>query len=479
MSEYMKRREFLGVLACGSAVYLSSSNFGLFSANNKISKLISPGCRGTKVKIARLYLGTSHGLWPKPNLNFEKEIRFYKAQFEKQKEELSDVEFVVDQLITAKEDLQPVIQRLEKTDGILLIHLNIGIRPILTEILQIGKPTVIFADPYSGHEWAGFGELQKQKIGAKLECILSSDYAQLIRAIRPFRAIHHLKEAKILNVSTRSFEDYSVKIKTKFGTEIEKIELDRMLDVYFSIGEKAAGAEAKRWIDNAEEVVEPSMEDIVKSCRMALAFEKLLDEENATVMTVDCYGGMFEPLCREHAYPCVGFVRLNNMGLGGICESDLPSAMTHIIVQSLSGKPGFISDPTVDESNNTIILAHCLGTVKMDGPNKPAAPYKLRTIMERQEGVVPQVKMRIGETVTQLKLVGTDFLPYFIGKIVGTPESDRGCRTKITVKVEGDVQKLWKNWSSGLHRTTCYGDLTQELTQFSRYKEINMVNEAV
>jgi L-fucose isomerase-like protein len=170
------------------------------------------------------------------------------------------------------------------------------------------------------------------------------------------------------------------------------------------------------------------------------------------------------------------------MGLGGICESDLQSAMTHILLQGLSGRPGFISDPTVDESDNSIILAHCLGTTKMDGPDKPAASYKLRTIMERQEGVVPQVKMRIGERVTQAELIGTDLLLYFTGKIIDTPvslEHNRGCRTKITVKVDGDAEKLWKNWSHGLHRQTCYGDITKELANFCRFKEIKMVNEAL
>ena len=169
------------------------------------------------------------------------------------------------------------------------------------------------------------------------------------------------------------------------------------------------------------------------------------------------------------------------MGLGGICESDLRCAMTHILFQGLAGKPSFISDPTVDESKNSIILAHCLGTTKMDGPNQPAAPYKLRTIMERQEGVVPQVEMRIGQKVTQGILVGSDYLPYFTGKIIDAPVSlqdDRGCRTKITVQVDGDVRKLWKNWSDGLHRQTCYGDITQELGIFCRFKDIKMVNQA-
>jgi len=210
-----------------------------------------------------------------------------------------------------------------------------------------------------------------------------------------------------------------------------------------------------------------------------LAFEDMLDREDATLMTVDCYGTMWDKTIKLPAYPCVGFTRLNNIGLGGICESDLRCAMTHIIMQGLSGKPGFISDPTVDESNNSIILAHCLGTTKMDGPDGPAAPYKLRTVMERREGVVPQVFMRIGQKVTQALLVDTDNLLYFTGEIIDAPDIDRGCRTKITVKVDGDVETLWKNWSSGLHRQTCYGDITKELGYFCRFKEIKMIDEAV
>ncbi len=232
----------------------------------------------------------------------------------------------------------------------------------------------------------------------------------------------------------------------------------------------------QQWWSNLPEA------EIYKSCRLALAFEKLLDEENATVITADCYGSMYGPLCKAYAFPCIGFTRLNDMGLGGICESDLPSAMTHILFQGLSGKPGFISDPTVDESNSTIILAHCLGSTRMDGPDGSCAAYKIRTIMERQEGAVAQVEMQIGQVVTQGMLVGTDLIPYFTGEIVDTPvslEDNRGCRTKIAVRVDGDITKLWQNWSHGLHRVTCYGDITKELEHFCRFKEIEMINEAV
>ena len=265
MDPGMKRREFLQLAAAGGALCLSGSSLWAFGSKTNGPRLISPGCRKTKVKVARLYMGTSHGLWPKPNLDFQKEIRFYESEFAKLKDELSGVDFVVDELVTSPEQVGRIKDRLKNVDGILAIHFNIGIRPILNEILSVGQPTIVFAVPYSGHGWVGFGDLRQQPLGAKMECILSSDLQQLAVAIRPFRAIHHLREAKILNLTTRSFSEYAADVKGKFGTEIKQIGLKRMLDMYGSVRDSEAKAEAGRWIKNAERVVEPSSEDIFKS----------------------------------------------------------------------------------------------------------------------------------------------------------------------------------------------------------------------
>ena len=248
-----------------------------------------------------------------------------------------------------------------------------------------------------------------------------------------------------------------------------------MLAAYESIDVKAAEEETRRLMRQATRVVEPPRSEILNSCRLALAFEKVLAEENATALTVDCYGSMYRKL---PAFPCVGFVRLNDLGLAGICESDLGSGMTFLMLQALSGRPGFISDPTVDEAKQAIILAHCLGSTRMDGPKGPQQRYKLRTIMERQEGCVPQVQMRVGEKVTQAILVGVNQLHYFTGRIIESPDTERGCRTKMTVKVDGNIEQLWQNWSHGLHRVTCYGDVTPDLRRLCRFKGIELVNEA-
>jgi hypothetical protein len=409
MPGQINRREFLELTA-GGAVCLAGAGLFAGSARAAGTKLISPGCRRSKVKVARIYMGQKRALWPAPTMNMQEEIGFYGKQFAKLGSELADVDFPVNSFVTSAAEVGQIKDKLKDVDGILVIHLSMGTGGILQEIATAGKPVAVFAAPYSGHEWTSFGNLQKQPAGAKMEFFLTSDYSQLASAIRPFRAVHHLREAKILNVTTRSIQPYADQIKAKFGTEMKRIDLDTVVQAYNAISDQDAKAETERWIKGAEAVIEPSPQDIYKSCRLALAFENMLADEDATVLTVDCYGTMWDKTIKLPAYPCIGFSRLNDIGLGGICESDVRSAMTHIILQGLTGKPGFISDPTVDESTDSIILAHCMSARKMDGPNGPTCPYKIRTVHERQEGVTPQSQMRKGQKVTQAILIGMDLM---------------------------------------------------------------------
>ncbi len=475
MKPQINRRDFLQTAAGCALCFQARQAWPAIQGASPLA-LISPGCVRSKVRIAKIYAGIPKALWPTPKLDLTAEVQRYETEFTRMGKDFADVDFSVDKLVTQAEQIKDLGNALRDVDGILVIHLSMGITPIVEEILRARRPTVVFAAPYSGHEWTNFGTLRRGEDGALLECILSSNFNDLAVAVRPFRAIHHLREAKIINVSTRPpAGDYLAATREKFGTEIKTVGLQPVMDAYNSIGRREAEAETELWIRQAEKVVEPPRDEVYRSCQLALAFEKILAQEQATCLTVDCYGSMYRQL---PAFPCVGFVRLNNMGLGGICESDLPSAMTHILVQGLSGRPGFISDPTMDESVKGIILAHCLGTLKMDGPDGQAAPYRLRTIMERQEGCVPQARMRLGQKVTQLQLTGDGRIIYFTGTVIDVPDSDRGCRTQITVQVDGDPEKLWQNWTDGLHRTTVYGDITPDLKRFCRFKNLKMFQEA-
>jgi len=421
-------------------------------------------------------MGIPNAHYPNPAMDLNAEVRAYQARFAGFKDELADVDFVVDELIGSPEQLTPLKSRLQNVDGILVIHLTLGTLPTMKELFALGRPVMIFSAPYAGHEWYYLSEIRRSELGRKMECALTTDYHELAAAVRPFRAMHHLREARIVNVAAANNPaNYPADVHKKFGTEIIQVGRQELLDAYQAVSEPDARLEAERWTKGAMAVVEPSAEEIFKSCRLALALQRVLDEKEATVATVDCYGSMWRQL---PAYPCMGFARLNDLGLGGICQSDLPCAMVHILFQGLTGRPSFVCNPTFDFSTNTATLIHCLGCTRMDGPDKPAAAYKLRDVMERQEGCVPQVRMRVGQQVTQAIMADMNNLRYFTGTITDTPETDRGCRTKIAVKVDGNAERLWQNWSAGIHRVACYGDLSKDLARFCRFAELKLMDEA-
>ena len=47
------------------------------------------------------------------------------------------------------------------------------------------------------------------------------------------------------------------------------------------------------------------------------------------------------------------------------------------------------------------------------------------------------------------------------------------------MKLDGNVEKMWQNWQcDDIHRVTCYGDLTHELSRFCRFMNLNLIDEA-
>ena len=110
MQADINRRELLKLVAAGGAAYLGADNILTFAARPEAGKpavrlagkLISPGCRRSKVKVAKIYMGIPQSHYPNPGLDLKKEVQLYESEFAKLKDELADVEFVVGELIREK-----------------------------------------------------------------------------------------------------------------------------------------------------------------------------------------------------------------------------------------------------------------------------------------------------------------------------------------------------------------------------------------
>jgi len=144
----------------------------------------------------------------------------------------------------------------------------------------------------------------------------------------------------------------------------------------------------------------------------------------------------------------------------------------HYIVQRISGKPAFFNDPTVNEKDGTLILAHCTSPTKLLGYDKPAFPYQIRTHHETNYGATPKPIFSKGTVTIAGLSFDLDKMLIVRGKVIGTPDL-RICRSQVEVKVK-DPTGILEDWQ-GFHWILVYGDYVKELQAICKVKEIKPI----
>ena len=206
--------------------------------------------------------------------------------------------------------------------------------------------------------------------------------------------------------------------------------------------------------------------------------QEMLEKYRAQAIAVDClslfYGG------KVKAYPCLGFVQLNDHGLVGACEGDIESTTTMLAMAYLAGIPGMISDPVIDTAKNQIIYAHCVAPTKVFGPEGSQNPYHIRSHSEDRKGAAVRSLLPLGELTTTIKFsLKKKALVMHQGMTVENVDEDKACRTKLAAEVIGDVEKLLTTWDEwGWHRVTFYGDLKKPVENLCTLMGVEVVHEA-
>ncbi len=408
-------------------------------------------------KVAKVYLGSTQSHWPKYGLDLDQERVGVESQMaELARKSAADVQFVGGELLRTVEEVKPWLAKYGDVDGVLIVPLSQPTTPLGALVDGLVSPAVVFSRPYASHSWASIAEMRKKR-GKRIDVVASSSTGDLEPYMKMFRTAHHMKVSKVLvAVESPAARQAQVGAYQKhFGTGFEFIGGKELRSAFDRADAKAAERAAEEFRRNALRVVEPSQKEILSGLRMYLGLKSLLAERKANAVTIDCFGSL--KANELPGYPCIAWSKFNDAGLYGVCEADLASTMTQMLLTSYSGMPGFVSDPVFDVSRNEVIHAHCVSATKMKGIGGASSPYILRNHLETNEGAVVQVLMPADETITVARFTEPGRLLASTAVVTGGGDSDRGCRSQIRTRV-ADAEKWLQSYTAGLHRVIFYGD---------------------
>jgi len=473
--------------------------------------------RKLKIRLAFCHTTPDVILWPNVGYDYEGRGKQLLAQLAP----LCPEAELLPVRVMSKADADKVMAGDKDVDGYLVYVLGMrgGAAPLTEALGKAGRPMVVVEDHYAGPFSLGFSG-RAEKAGWKAVCLATSRLQDVADAVRCFqelrkpgakaddflaaakavykkniaqmgdmactadptpkcdvaRCVEQLRASIIVRVA-RAAAPADKAIAQEFGAKVVTISHRELQEAFLKADPAEAAKQADRWIQGAEKMLEAKRDDVVKSGAMHLAMQAVMKKYEARAITIDCLGGFYSGSLQ--AFPCLGFVEFNNVGLVGACEGDLSSTITMLAMGCLTGRPGFISDPVIDTATNRIIYAHCVAPTKVFGPDGPGNPYHIRSHSEDRRGAAVRSLLPLGYMTTTLKFApGTRGVVVHQAKAVANIDEDKACRTKLAAEVKGDIDKLFSHWALGWHRVTFYGDLMEPLRQLCKALNITVTVEA-
>jgi hypothetical protein len=483
--------------------------------------------KNERVRVAVVFLSniSIREIWPYPEFDTESRRLEVMARL---REGCEDIDFVP-VAINQPADLPQAIALKDTVDGYLIYAMTLdwSQRRALVEVARLGKPTLV-ADEFlggSGVFLTGYSSLCSQRIPAA--AVSTTNLDDLVTVTRQFADIRQPGMTPA-TFATRCEEAYRQTFPqtgnligkqdavetTEIGDCVKRFRQSRFLIVgrgtpgqeqeflgckaryvdfselqsfYDHVDLDMAAEWAQRWNTAALELAagdyagpsQPTSEAVRKAGGVYLATLELLKKYGTDTVTMNCLGGFAAG--KLPAYPCLGFMQLLDDGGQGVCEAMPDDTLSMLMARILTGRPGFVSDPALDTSQNQIVYAHCVGTTKVFGPQGKANGYRIRTLHNRDpRGACSESLMPAGYMTTSFRtnVARKQFIVHQ-AKAVGTLETERGCRTKLVGEVCGDIGKLFDQWDQfGWHRVTVYGDVAEPLTEFAKALGLEVIQEA-
>lgn len=471
------RRNFIGhCTACAAGLtmlpWFTESLFGTSFSYSLPGKMSRPDVKPV-IKAVFAYPDPSGPIWPNIGYDFDTKVAELKGNLLR---ECPGFEFrFMTTMNGSADEARRIVEEDPEVDGYAFFLVGCLWGNLSETLAAASKPMVMI-----DHLYAGSGEFLTAYAWAKRNnlpvlAVSSSDFQDVVHALDYLKVLKMIKHSNILVVGGEP----DLVLNETYGLGVKGIPFDEVNQFYHAIPDKESKAMANDWITRSGIVKEPAFSDIQSAAGIYLTMTQLLETHKAQAITINCLGGIYskQMVC---AYPCLGFMELDNQGFVGACEADQRSTFTKLLMSYLVNRPGYISDPVIDTSKNQIIYAHCVAPTKVFGPNSPENAFQLRSHSEDRLGACNRSLMPLNEMTTTMQWDHhKKQVIYHQGISVENVDDDKACRNKLAVEVKGDVFKLLNEWDQwGWHRVTFYGDYKRELYDMAQLYGFSVIHEA-
>ena len=163
------------------------------------------------------------------------------------------------------------------------------------------------------------------------------------------------------------------------------------------------------------------------------ALKNLRETKHLDAITMKC----FDLISSRQVSACLAFALLNGEGIVAGCEGDIPSAISMMIMNSLSEEGAFMANPAyMDENGNEAIYAHCTVPVSMLSSYSLATHFEsgLSFALRGQLKKLPVTAIKVSPDLDDIRSIE--------GRIADNPVQARLCRTQIKVKFDEPIAPL-------------------------------------
>ncbi len=363
-------------------------------------------------------------------------------------------------VVSDEEGVKRLEAALKESDAVFIAVLTGGASRFARMVAEAAgreKPVVLLAHGY--HNSMASALSAKSRLEADgyrvilVEALKPSEAVEEAAIVaRAVRAAVEVKKLKVVHLDAEKIEGEALEAAKRFGFRVKNVppsELDAVL-------ERVDLKDVKRYVATHMDLGGVDERLLEGPLRLAAAAKLLAMERGANLVVIDC----FPFILRKGYTPCIMMSYLLDEGLIAACEADYRAAILMTMAKVLTGKPGWIANPShYNPEENTLILAHCTAATSL-GVYSTLLPHF-------ETGNPYAVHVRIEPGVYTLAALSPDYkrLSYALVEVVESGMFSGGrCRTQVVAKfIDEENPEPFPAKAISNHHVLMKGDVRTEL----------------